>query len=212
MRFFRPRLHRERMVHIQPTGRMVNVGNGQCPPREETDADRHRPEPSKIAVEVWATCKSDAHCTADRPLPPAESGRPLLAGPWSLPSQRSPPEEPGVRPADALSSCDERCGKRVSSPVLCRLADATQPLRRHSVFATQEAIMNSRTKPATVLTRLFFSRVLWAATFAVSPTGQDSNPGRVRQPFATLERARDAARRLIVCIARTSARVRAVSP
>jgi hypothetical protein len=35
-----------------------------------------------------------------------------------------------------------------------------------------------------------------AATFTVSPRGNDANPGTADRPFATLERARDAVRNL----------------
>lgn len=40
----------------------------------------------------------------------------------------------------------------------------------------------------------FFSSSLSAADFYVSPSGNDSNPGSKRQPFATVQRARDAVR------------------
>ena len=50
----------------------------------------------------------------------------------------------------------------------------------------------------TFLTALLLALPAWlhAAEFHVAPTGNDANPGTMEKPFATLERARDAARKL----------------
>jgi hypothetical protein len=49
---------------------------------------------------------------------------------------------------------------------------------------------------ALVVFSLAIAASLRAAEFFVSPAGSDANPGTKEQPFATLERARDAARAL----------------
>jgi hypothetical protein len=48
--------------------------------------------------------------------------------------------------------------------------------------------------PALIVLLLTHSEVSWAVDFYISPLGSDSNPGSEAQPFATLERARDAVR------------------
>lgn len=56
--------------------------------------------------------------------------------------------------------------------------------------------MTSRILPATVLLVIFTMTSLPGAELYVSPTGRDDQPGTREQPFATVTRARDAARRI----------------
>ena len=56
--------------------------------------------------------------------------------------------------------------------------------------------MKNRTTLPTALILSLVSPALFAANFVVSTTGSDSNPGSELEPFATLERARDAVRQL----------------
>jgi len=43
-------------------------------------------------------------------------------------------------------------------------------------------------------------RVTQAASYYVAPTGADSNPGTLKKPFATLERAQQASRCLFIAL------------
>ena len=52
------------------------------------------------------------------------------------------------------------------------------------------------TRPLLIALLLALPAWLHAAEFYVAPTGNDANPGTEAQPFATLERARDAVRKL----------------
>jgi len=60
----------------------------------------------------------------------------------------------------------------------------------------KEAVVNRLAHALGVLCLLMGSPCLSAADYYVSPAGDDANPGTALQPFATLERARDAARAL----------------
>lgn len=85
-------------------------------------------------------------------------------------------------------------------------------MKPEPVFRVQPAMPNDRCRPVFRLSRRIFALSLpilaaaaWAFTppsaradFFVSPSGADANPGTEAQPFASLEAARDAVRKLKV--------------